>query len=66
MFGASSELAPNIFGASSELASVMEFGFKLLQKFPQSAIDFVFFTDEKMSSVASPDSRQNKVSGRLR
>ena len=26
MFGASSELAPNI-GASSELASVMEFGF---------------------------------------
>ena len=27
MFGASSELAPNIFGASSELASVMEFGF---------------------------------------
>jgi len=25
--GASSELAPNMFGASSELASVMEFGF---------------------------------------
>jgi len=24
----SSELAPNMFGASSELASVMEFGFK--------------------------------------
>jgi len=30
------------------------------------ATDFVFFTDEKMFSVASPDSRQNKVSGRLR
>jgi len=27
MFGASSELAPNMFGASSELASVMEFGY---------------------------------------
>ena len=27
MFGASSELAPNMFGASSKLASVMEFGF---------------------------------------
>jgi len=26
-FGASSELAPNMFGASSEPASVMEFGF---------------------------------------
>jgi len=26
-FGASSELTPNMFGASSELASVMEFGF---------------------------------------
>jgi len=27
MFAASSELTPNMFGASSELASVMEFGF---------------------------------------
>ena len=27
MFGASSELDPDMFGASSELASVMEFGF---------------------------------------
>jgi len=27
MFGASSELAPNMFGASSELGIVMEFGF---------------------------------------
>jgi len=27
MFGTSSELAPNMFGASSEPASVMEFGF---------------------------------------
>jgi len=31
----------------------------LLQKFPQSATDFVFFTDEKMFSVTSPDNRQN-------
>jgi len=37
----------------------------LLQKFPQSATDFVFFTDEKMLSFASPDNQQNKVSGRL-
>jgi len=35
---------------------------KLLhQKFPQYATDFVFFTDEKMFSVISPDNRQNKV-----
>jgi len=35
---------------------------KLLhQKFPQYATDFVFFTDEKMFSVVSPDNRQNKV-----
>ena len=39
----------------------------LLQKFPQYATDFVLFTDEKACfSVASPDNRQNKVSGRLR
>jgi len=38
----------------------------LLQKFPQYATDFVFFTDEKVFSVTSPDNRQNKVSGRLR
>ena len=31
----------------------------LLQKFPQSATDFVFFTDENVFSVASPDNRQN-------
>jgi len=31
----------------------------LLRKFPQSATDFVFFTDEKVFSVASPDTRQN-------
>jgi len=31
----------------------------LLQKFPQYATDFVFFTDEKVFSVTSPDSRQN-------
>jgi len=40
----------------------------LLQKFPQYAIDFVFFMDKKVFSVISPDNRhrQNKVSGRLR
>jgi len=38
----------------------------LLQKFPQYATDFVFFTDKKMFSVTSPDNRQNKVSGGLR
>jgi len=37
----------------------------LLQKFPQYATDFVFFTDKKVFSVTSPDNRQNKVSGRL-
>ena len=31
----------------------------LLQTFPQSATDFVFFTDEKLFSVSSPDNRQN-------
>ena len=35
----------------------------LLQKFPQSATDFVF---KKVFLVTSPDNRQNKVSGRLR
>jgi len=38
----------------------------LLLKFPQSANDFVFFTDEMVFSVASPDNWQNKLSGRLR
>ena len=38
----------------------------LLQKFPQYATDFVFFTDKKVFSVTSPDNRQNKVNGRLR
>jgi len=37
----------------------------LLQKFPQYATDFVFFTDEKVFLVASPDDWQNKVSDRL-
>ena len=37
----------------------------LLQKFPQSATGFVFFTDKRVFSVTSPDNRQNKVSGRL-
>ena len=31
----------------------------LLQKFLQSATGFVFFTDEKVFSIASPDNRQN-------
>jgi len=31
----------------------------LLRKFPQSATDTVFFTDEKVFSVTSPDNRQN-------
>ena len=31
----------------------------LLQKFPQYATDFVFFADENVFSVASPDNRQN-------
>jgi len=31
----------------------------LLQNFPQSATDFVFFTDKKMFSVASADNQQN-------
>jgi len=38
----------------------------LLQKFRQYATNFVFFMDEKMFSVTSPDNRQNEVSGRLR
>ena len=38
----------------------------LLQKFRHYATDFVFFMDEKVFSVASPDNRQNKVSDRLR
>jgi len=38
----------------------------LLQKLPQYATDFVFFRDNKVFSVTSPDKRQNKVSGRLR
>jgi len=36
----------------------------LLQKFRQYATDFVFFTDEKVLLVTSPDDQQNKVSGR--
>jgi len=38
----------------------------LLQKLPQYTTDFVFFTGEKVFSVALPDNRQNEVSGRLR
>ena len=38
----------------------------LLQKFPQYATDFVFFTDKNVFLVTSPENRQNKVSGRLR
>ena len=45
---ASSELAPNMFGASSELASVMEFGFKK----PQQVTSHVFA--ETTHVVAAP------------
>jgi len=37
----------------------------LLQKFQHYATKFVFFMDEKVFSVAAPNNRQNKVSGRL-
>ena len=32
---------------------------KLLSKFPESAIDFIFFTDEKVFTVAPPVNLQN-------
>ena len=32
---------------------------KLLSKFPESAIDFIFFTDEKVFTVALPVNLQN-------
>ena len=32
---------------------------KLLSKFPESAIDFIFFTDEKEFTVAPPVNFQN-------
>ena len=47
-------------------ASRMKRAELLLQKFPQYATDFVFFTDKKVFLVTSPNNRQNKVSGRLR
>ena len=31
----------------------------LLKKFPKSAVDFISFTDEKVSTVASPANSQN-------
>jgi len=37
-----------------------------IQKFPQYATNFVFFTNKKVFLVASLDNPQNKVSGRLR
>ena len=42
-----------------ELAARMKRAKVLLQKFPQSVTDFVFFTNEKVFSVASPINRQN-------
>ena len=33
---------------------------KLLSKFPKSAVDFIFFTDEKVFTVAPPVNLQNK------
>jgi len=47
-------------------AALMKRAKLLLQKFPQSATDFVFFTDKKVFSVSSPYNQQNKVSGKLR
>jgi len=47
-------------------AACMKHAKLMLQKFPQYATDFVFFTDKKEFSVTSPDNRQNKVSGILR
>ena len=32
---------------------------KLLSKFPESAVDFIFFTDEKVFTVAPPVNLQN-------
>ena len=32
---------------------------KLLSEFPESAVDFIFFTDEKVSTVAPPVNLQN-------
>ena len=32
---------------------------KLLCKYPESAVDFIFFTDEKVFTVASPVNLQN-------
>ena len=32
---------------------------KLLSKFPKSAVDFIFFTDEKVFTVALPVNLQN-------
>ena len=32
---------------------------KLLSKFPESAVDFIFFTDEKIFTVAPPVNLQN-------
>ena len=37
----------------------------LLQKFPQYATYFIFFTEKRVFLVTSPDIRQNKVSDRL-
>jgi len=51
--------------ADANCAARMKRAKLLLQKFPLYATDFVFFTDKKVFSVASPDNWQNKVSGRL-
>jgi len=42
----------------ADCAACMKRAKLLLRKFPQSATDFVFFTDEKVFSVASPDNWQ--------
>jgi len=32
---------------------------QLLHRFPKSAVDFIFFTDEKVFTVAAPSNHQN-------
>jgi len=58
--------APCTWLTDANCAARMKRAKLLLQKFPQYATDFVFFTDKKVFSVTSPDNRQNEVSGRLR
>ena len=56
-----SEGITSLAGTDANCAARIKHAKLLLQNFPQSATDFLFFTDEKMFSVASSDNRQNKV-----